>query len=62
MDSCCWTYACLIVLRATKTLDVLIFSKKKVLSDVRSEIHFVLRNIVSTGQPLRALKKLYLDL
>ena len=40
-------------LRATQTLDVLNFFKKIVLSDVRSEIHLVRYNIVSTGQYLR---------
>ena len=32
---------CFKVLRATQTLDVLIFFQEKVLSYVRSEIHFV---------------------
>ena len=42
------------VLEATQTLDVLIFFKETVLSDVRSEIHLVQRNIVSAGQSVRA--------
>ena len=47
-----------IVLRATQTPDLLIFSKKKkVSSDVWSEIHLVQHNIASTGQAVRALKK-----
>ena len=40
----------LFVLKAIDTLDVLIFSKNKVLSDVRSEIHRVRRNMVSDRQ------------
>ena len=36
--------------------------KKKKLSDVRSEIHLVRRNIISTRQSVRSLKKLYSDL
>ena len=36
-----------IVLRATQTLDALIFFKKKVLSYLQSEIHLFWRNIVS---------------
>ena len=35
-------------------LDVLIFYKSTFLSDVRSEIRLVRRNIVSTGQSVRA--------
>ena len=35
------------------------FFKKKIFSDIQAEIHLVGRNIVSTGQPARALKKLY---
>ena len=35
-------------------LDVLIFYKNKVLSDVRSEIQLVQRNILPTEQSLRA--------
>ena len=35
-----------------------LFLSKKKLSDVRSEIHLVRRNIVSTGQSVRALKKI----
>ena len=48
-----------IVLRATQTPDLQIFSKKKkkVSSDVWSEIHLVQHNIASTGQAVRALKK-----
>ena len=42
-----------IVLRTTKTLDALTFFKKR-LSDVRSEIHLVRRNIASTGQSVQA--------
>ena len=38
------------VLKATQSLDVLNFFKKKILSDVRSDIHLVRRSIVSTGQ------------
>ena len=44
-------------LRATQTLDVLNFFKKIVLSDVRSEIHLVRYNIVSTRAISPALKK-----
>ena len=33
-----------------------LFSKKEVMSDVRSEIHLVRRNFVSNGQSARALK------
>ena len=55
---CCWVCAYLslifikvqqlhIVLRATQTLDILIFVKN--LSDAQSEIQLVLRNIVSNG-------------
>ena len=47
-----------ILLRAAQILDVLNFFKKKVLSDVRSEIHLVRRNIISTGQSVRHLKKI----
>ena len=37
-----------------------IFQKKKVLSGFRSEIHVIVpRNILSTGQSVRALKKSY---
>ena len=35
------------------------FFQNKFLSDVQSEIHLVQRNIVSTGQSVRALKKIY---
>ena len=35
------------------------FFRKNFLSDVRSEIHLVRRNIVSTGQSVQALKKIY---
>ena len=47
-----------IVLRATQTLDVLIFFKKEVLSDIQSEIRLVRRNIDSTRQSVRAKKKI----
>ena len=43
-------------------LDFLIFFKKKVTSNVRPEIYIVRHNIVSTGQTVRALKKLYSEL
>ena len=36
-------------LRATKALDVQIFFKKIVLSDIQSEIHLFQRNIVTAG-------------
>ena len=39
-----------IYLRATQTLVIMFFFKKKVLSDVRYDIHLVGRNIISTGQ------------
>ena len=42
-------------LKQIQTLDVLIFFKIR--PDVRSEIHLVQRDIVSTGQPVRASKK-----
>ena len=38
------------------------FFQKNKLSDVWSEVHLVERNIVSTAQSVRALKKLYLGL
>ena len=44
-------------LKQIQTLDVLIFFKIR--PDVRSEIHLVQRDIVSTGQPVRALKKIH---
>ena len=50
-----------VVLRAAKTLEIL-FSFKKILSDVRSEIHLVRRNIVSTGESVQALKKIIFGL
>ena len=43
-----------IVLRATRSLDVLIFFKKNVSSDGRTEIHLAQRNIVSNGQSVWA--------
>ena len=41
------------ILRATQTLNILIFFQKKVLPDARSESHLVRRNIVSTGQSVK---------
>ena len=49
------------VLRATQIRYVLISFLKK-LSDVRSEIHLVQRNIVSIGQSVWALKKIIFKL
>ena len=47
-----------VVLRATQTLDIMIFFKIKIfLSNVRFDIYLVRRNIVSTEQSVRALKK-----
>ena len=43
-----------VVLRATQSFDVLILFKKIFLSSVRSEIHPVRRNIVSTRQSVQA--------
>lgn len=40
-------------------MNSLCFFQKKVLFDVRFEIHLVRRNIASTRQSVRAFKKLY---
>ena len=45
-----------ICFRATQTLDVLIFFKKRTFSDFWSEIHLIQSNILSTGQCVRDSK------
>ena len=64
---CWWICACLSLIsikvqyssKLRKLLMSWFFSKKEVLSDIRSEIHLVRGNIVSTGQFFWVLKNLY---
>ena len=50
-----------ILLRARQTLHVLIFFKRKFISDDRFELHLLGRNIYSTGKSDRTLKKAYVQ-
>ena len=46
-----------VLLDAKYSSSLVISFKVKILCDVRSEIHLVRRNIISTGQSVRTLKK-----